>query len=165
MAQQKYFIIFLIDLINYSICYNKTILETSAFKSNKNCIVLLYGSSASLIAINGVFTLVFVGSILLNSEPMSVHQFLLLLLQVNSWYTELSAHTIYCSVVHDIMGSYNPNFTTLLSKVQKGQISGFCEPSVNLFPITIFTFNPCYNFVASSIRVCLFYLFIGLYIQ
>ena len=69
MAQQKYFIIFLIDLINYSICYNKTILETSAFKSNKNCIVLLYGSSASLIAINGVFTLVFVGSILLNSEP------------------------------------------------------------------------------------------------
>ena len=41
----------------------------SWFKTSKNSIVLLYGLAASLLAINGAFTFVFVGTILLNSEP------------------------------------------------------------------------------------------------
>jgi DNA-binding protein Fis len=41
----------------------------SWFRANRNSVVLLYGLSSAMLAINAIFTLIFVGSILLNSEP------------------------------------------------------------------------------------------------
>ena len=41
----------------------------SMFKSNRNLVVLLYGISDAMLAINAAFTLAFVGAITINSVP------------------------------------------------------------------------------------------------
>jgi hypothetical protein len=41
----------------------------SWFKSNRNLVVLLYGISGAMLAINATFTLAFVGAIMINSQP------------------------------------------------------------------------------------------------
>ena len=99
----------------------------SWFKSNRNLVVLLYGLSAAMLAINAAFTFSFVEVILMDTMPY-VQSYVgsfansLYCPWLVSRYTELSIHTNHCSIVHDIVGSNHRNPKALFFKIEKNQV-------------------------------------------